>query len=219
MRSQAAEHTSSSELRIVCVEDQQLFRDALTVTLHRRRDIELAGFAATEPEAIELIRRTGPDLVVLEPRAFSTGAAEAVARVRRLGLQHPIVVLTNRDGAEDIRRGFEFGAAAYLLKQATSATQLVATLRRVHQRRKVRPSRAVRARLKEASTTARLTERERQVLQLVMRGKRNSEIGEDLGIGVQTAQTHVRQILVKFNVGTRTAAVYRALRAGLVHMP
>jgi DNA-binding NarL/FixJ family response regulator len=128
-----------------------------------------------------------------------------------------IIVLTMSEGEEDIFQALEAGAATYLLKD-TAFADLIRVIRDVHAGRQPAVSPQVKARLAERAARPPLTPRELEVLELVRRGLRNREIAVWFGIGEETVQSHVKNLLAKLDVPDRTAAVDVALRRGILHI-
>jgi DNA-binding NarL/FixJ family response regulator len=120
-------------------------------------------------------------------------------------------------GDEDIHSALDAGATTYLLKD-TIADDLVRIIRDVNAGRRTTIGAVVQARLEERAARPGLTPREVQVIELISKGMRNKEIAVALGISEETVQVHVKNILSKFDVQDRTAAVSVALRRGFIHL-
>jgi DNA-binding NarL/FixJ family response regulator len=142
---------------------------------------------------------------------------EAISAIRREDHGARIVVLTMAEGDEDIRRALDAGAVTYLLKD-TAFDDLVRIVRDVHAGKRPEIGTGVKKLLHSASRSA-LSSREIQVLELIRKGLRNRDIAAaSLGIGEETVQTHIKNILAKLNAQDRTAAVDIALRRGIIHI-
>jgi DNA-binding NarL/FixJ family response regulator len=142
---------------------------------------------------------------------------EAIRAIRKL---HPVlrfIVLTTYDGDEDIHRALEAGAQAYLLK-GMSHNDLVNAIRKVHAGLKFIPELVSRS-LAERPPHSELSARELEVLELIVKGHSNREIGDALGISEATVKWHVNIILSRLNVSDRTQAAVAALQRGIVHLP
>ena len=124
--------------------------------------------------------------------------------------------LDDDDGDEDIHRALEAGATTYLLKGSPS-DDLIRIVRAVHAGGQPIPQ-DVRLRLEDRASRPSLTPREVRVLELVLQGQRNKEIAAALSISDDTAQVHLKNIFTKLDVHDRTAAVYVALRRGIIHV-
>jgi DNA-binding NarL/FixJ family response regulator len=126
-------------------------------------------------------------------------------------------VLTTYDGDEDIYRAIQAGARGYLLKDMFGE-ELMEAIRAVHAGKSRIPA-AVAERLADRMGGPNLTARELSVLQLIVKGKSNKEIADELGIFESTVKTHVNNILSKLDVNDRTQAATTALQRGIVHLP
>jgi two-component system NarL family response regulator len=157
-----------------------------------------------------------PDVTLMDLRLKETGGVEAIQLIRAKWPQARIIVLTTFDGDEDIYRAIQAGAKAYLLK-GMSVEELISTIRTVHQGRMRIPA-AIAEKLAERMAGPQLTSRELEVLQLVVRGRSNKEIGRDLAISEATVKTHINNLLAKLGVDDRTGASTAALQRGIVHL-
>jgi DNA-binding NarL/FixJ family response regulator len=140
----------------------------------------------------------------------------ALARLRREYPDARAILLTTYDDEEDIYRGLEAGASGYLLKDAAPA-ELVDSIRKVHAGRKA-ISPPVAERLAARLAVPELSDREREVLDLVAAGKSNKQIAKALGIADGTVKVHVANILAKLGAQGRSEAVAVAVRRGLVRL-
>jgi two-component system NarL family response regulator len=127
-----------------------------------------------------------------------------------------VVVLTTFDHDEDIFRALQVGAAAYLLKNV-DGDRLVETIRSVHAGSYELPA-EVSARLTQRLSSPELTPREHEVLELIVKGRSNKEIGSDLGVAENTVKNHVKVVLEKLRVQDRVQATTRAIQRGIVRL-
>jgi two-component system NarL family response regulator len=141
---------------------------------------------------------------------------EAIQAIRGQLPSAKVIVLSTYQGDEDIYRALEAGATTYLLKD-TLAEDLVRVIREVFAGGRPLPV-PVAQRLADRTLQPELTARELDVLRLIAKGMRNKEIAARLGIGEETTQGHVKNILLKFGLHDRTEAVAVAVRRGIVHM-
>lgn len=202
--------------RILCVEDHAIVRDGIALIINRQPDLEVVGAAATGEEAIALFRELRPDVTLMDLQLPGISGLEAIRTIRRDDPGARIIVLTMYRGDEDIHRALEAGAATYLLKD-TLSDDLIRVIREVHAgHHPLGPY--VRERLAERAVQASLTSREVEVLELIAKAMRTREIAASLGISEQTARVHVKNILGKFGVSDRIAAVNIARSRGWIHL-
>jgi two-component system, NarL family, response regulator len=154
---------------------------------------------------------------LMDLRLPGLSGVEAIRAIRK---SHPalrFIVLTTYDGDEDIHKALEAGAQAYILK-GMSHNELVNAIRTVHSGLKYIPP-SVSKSLAERPPHSELSARELEVLELIVKGHSNREIGEALGISEATVKWHVNIILSRLNVSDRTQATVAALQRGIVHLP
>ena len=201
--------------RILCVEDHAIVRDGIGFIINRQPDLQVVGSAATGEEAVVLFRELRPDVTLMDLQLPGMSGLEAIRRIRREDPKARVIVLTMYRGDEDIHRALEAGAATYLLKD-TLSDHLIRVIREVNAgNHPVEPY--VRERLAERAVRAPLTSREVEVLELIAKAMRTKEIATSLGISEQTARVHVKNILAKFGVSDRIAAVNIARSRGWIH--
>jgi DNA-binding NarL/FixJ family response regulator len=207
---------STSRIRVLCVDDHRLVLDGLALIIGGQIDLEVVGAATSGEEAIALFRARRPDVTLMDLQLPGMSGLEAIQAIRREYPQARIIVVTMYQGDEDIFRALQAGAATYLLKD-TVAGELIRVIREVHHgRRPLTPD--IQARLAGRSEHGALTAREVDVLELVSQGLRNKEIAATLDLSEATVQVHVKNILAKFHVNDRTAAISIALRRGIIHI-
>ena len=214
-------------IRVAVVDDQELVRSGFVVLLRASPGIEVVGEAADGVEAVELARRTSPDVVLMDVRMPRMDGLEATRAI----LADPsaattrVLVLTTFDDDELVLEALRSGASGFLLKD-TRPTQLLEAIevvaageallhpritRRLIERFAALPSeRATRAVPDDG-----LTGREREVLAEVARGLSNQEIGERLHLGYGTVKTHVSHLLTKLDCRDRAQLVMHAYESGL----
>jgi len=205
----------SEKIRIMIVEDHQVVRQGFSALLRTVDDFAVAAEAGTGEQAVALFREHTPDVTLMDLRLPGMGGVEAIGAIRRDFPEARIIVLTTFDGDEDIYRALQAGARGYLLK-GMNIEELIDAIRTVH-RGKSRIPPAVAERLAERLAGPALTERETDVLRLIVAGKSNKEIGTALFISEATVKTHINNMLGKLGVTDRTQAATTALQRGIVH--
>jgi DNA-binding NarL/FixJ family response regulator len=206
----------SATIRVLCVDDHRLVREGIALILGQQPDIKVVASAATGEQSVELFRAYRPDVTLMDLQLGAMSGLDAIRAIRRQDAQARIIVLTMFKGDEDIYRALEAGAVTYLLKDMLS-DDLIGVVRDVHAgRHRIMPD--IEARLAGRSQRPALTSREVQVIELVAQGMRNKEIAAALGIGDNTVQVHVKNILAKLDAQDRTAAINVALRRGIIHI-
>jgi DNA-binding NarL/FixJ family response regulator len=212
-----------SRIRVLVADDHALLRDGLTALLRSAADIEVVGEAASGEEAIAACERVRPDLVLMDVAMPGLGGLEATLAIRR---QHPavrVLVLTQHENPEYVRRFIKAGAAGYVLKRSAGA-DLARAIRAVMEGGLVLDPAIARTVVDEAGSASpsgdaayeSLTSREKQVLKLVAEGRSNKEVADVLEISVKTAMTHREHLMQKLGVHNRTDLIRFAIRAGVI---
>jgi len=179
-------------------------------------DMDVCGQAGTAAQAVELYRAQQPDVVLMDLRLPDMSGAEATAAIRREFPEAKVVVVSTFAGDEDVYAAISAGALAYVLKTVT-CEELIEVIRKVAAgRRHIPPE--IGARLADRVPRSDLSAREKAVLALLVRGKRNRQIAEDLGITEGTVKVHVSNIILKLGVSDRTEAATAAIERGLVRL-
>jgi two-component system NarL family response regulator len=203
-------------IRIMVVDDHPIVREGFGGMIGTEPDMTVVAEARGGQEAVELFRRHHPDVTLMDLRMPGLSGVEAIRAIRRESPQSRIIVLTTYDGDEDIYRALEAGAQAYLLKDMP-CEEILSAIRAVHAGQRRIPA-AVGTRLAERMAGMDLSGREREVLELLVKGKSNREIATGLAITEPTVKGHVTNILGKLGVSDRTQAVIAAIKRGLSHL-
>ncbi len=206
-----------SKIRVLLVDDHPVVRFGLAAIIGLQQDMVVVGEAGSGEEACELCARQAADILLMDLRLPRMSGVEAIRTLRKQYPKLRFIVLTTYDGDEDIHRALEAGAQAYLLK-GMPHTELANAIRRVHAGLKYLPD-LVSKSLAERPPHSELSAREMEVLELIVRGQSNREIGDTLGISEATVKWHVNIILSRLNVSDRTQATVAALQRGIVHLP
>jgi two-component system NarL family response regulator len=208
--------TEARKIRLLIADDHPVVRAGLVALISRRPDMEVIAEANTGREALGQFLRHSPDVTLVDLRMPDMDGVDAILAIRVRIPDARIILLTTYDGDDDIYRGLRAGAKAYMLKDAPPE-ELLEGIRAVYEGRTWLPQR-VAAKLAARVSGAALTSRELEVLRLVVAGKINKEIGDDLGVTEGTVKVHVNHILAKLGVSGRTEAVSVALKRGIVRL-
>ncbi len=211
--------------RVVVADDQELVRSGLQLVLEAR-GCEVVGTAADGHEAVDVVRRTEPDVTLMDIRMPVMDGIQATRELTRSGSPGKVLVLTTYDLDRYVYDALDAGAAGFLLK-TTPPDRLVEGIRTVCAGESLlAPSltrRLIEEYLRHPPSTgeeeqalAELTDRERQVLVLMARGLSNDDIAGELVVAQATVKTHVNRVLAKLGVSTRVQAVVLAYQLGVV---
>jgi DNA-binding NarL/FixJ family response regulator len=207
---------AEAKIRLLVADDHHIVRRGLVALLGSVPDMEIVGEASNGEEAVALYRTKHPDVVLMDLRMAGMNGVEATRAIRKEFPQARIIVLTTFDGDEDIYRALQAGARGYLLK-GMDTEELLAAIRAVHGGKSRIPG-PVAERLAERMNNPALTERETEVLRLIVGGNSNKEIASALFISEATVKTHINSLLAKLGVSDRTQASMAALQRGIVHL-
>ncbi|PII87886.1 DNA-binding response regulator [Leucobacter sp. OLJS4] len=215
---------------VLIVDDQAMVRAGFAAILDAQPDIEVVGQAADGEEGVALAQRLRPDVVLMDVRMPGTNGLEATRRLMdpppRVDHRPRVVILTTFDIDEYVHDALAAGASGFLLKDAPPA-DLVQAVRVVASGDALLAPSVTRRLLerfaeqrppsdRHALRLAGLTEREREILERIARGRSNTEIAAELFIAEQTVKTHVTRIFAKLGLRDRVQAVILAYDAGLV---
>ena len=207
---------STNPIRVMVIDDQAVVRQGVVALINTGADMTVVADGTNGQEAIELFRTHQPDVTLMDLRMPVLGGVEAIVRIRREFPNARIIVLTTFDGDEDIYRSLQAGAQGYLLKDMFFE-ELEDAIRKVHGGARHLPT-VVAEKLAERMSGSDLTGRELEVLEQIVRGRSNKEIGTLLRISEATVKSHINNILSKLGVTDRTQAATTALQRGLVHL-
>lgn len=226
---QASAQVENSVIRLVLVEDYKLVRIGLRSVLNEDPRIDVVGEAETGEQGIELVKALKPDLVILDLGLPGIDGIEVTKIIKGFDENIKIVILTSHEVEDEVLAALSAGANAYCLKEITS-NRLIEVVKSVFEgaawldpaiagmalemfsssNMKSRPG------AQGARPDLQLTDRENQVLTLLVEGKSNSEIADSLSVSVHTAKAHVCSILQKLSVHDRVQAAVKAVKENLV---
>jgi two-component system, NarL family, response regulator NreC len=210
--------------RIVFVESRAALREGLKALIDREPDFEIAGDFSGAVDGLAGIRRLQPDVVLMDLALPGDSGRELLAEIRDFAPRTRTLVLTARDGEENIRAALEAGAAGYVLKQANRA-ELMTAIRAVSAGQQficqgvtnqilcgylsgIKPRCS-------AKPVRSITARERQVLARIAVGESNKTLARDLGLSVRTIEKHRSNLMRKLKLHNAAAVTLFAMRAGL----
>ena len=205
-----------SGIRVLLVDDHPAFRKGMAALIESEPDLQVVAEAADGLQAVEMFRQKQPDVVLMDLRLPGMGGVETTIAIRKEFPDARIIVLTTFDLDEDIYRAIQSGAKSYLLKD-TPDEQLAHTIRAVHAgKQPLLPK--VAERLAARRQRAEISQREMEVLQLLIKGRSNKEIGLALSVCEDTVKAHLKTLFAKLGVQDRTEAAISAIRHGIVHL-
>jgi DNA-binding NarL/FixJ family response regulator len=200
-------------IRVLLVDDHKLVRAGLQSLIESTDDLDVVGAASDGAEAVDLVDELAPDIVLMD---LSMPGVDGIEATRRIVAAHPevqVLVLTSFSDGERVRRALDAGAVGYLLKDA-DPQDLLDGMRAVVRGESPLDPRAARAMLqtRPAARGDDLTDREREVLELITKGMANKQIAHALNISDSTVKAHVGSIFQRIGVADRTSAAIWAER-------
>ncbi len=206
--------------RVIIVDDHPVVRAGIRNLLEKAHDIVIAGEASNGNEALHIVRELSPDVMLLDMEMPGMGGNEVAQQVQKEGLPVRILALSAHDDKQYIHELLANGAAGYLIKEEVPEA-IIEAVRGVARGEKGWVSRRVAAQISNWMGNGRqersgITAREMQVLEAVVAGKTNQEIGLSLGISEKTVEKHLEGIFAKLGVASRVEAAVYAIREGLV---
>lgn len=211
-------------IRILIVDDHDLVREGLRTILEQEAGFEVVGEAGDGQEAMREARRLQPDIVLMDLNLpGGIGGLEATEAILAERPETKVIILTQYEQREYVRRALRVGAQGYVIKRSASR-DLKEAIRTVHQgRRYLHPVAAdelvelmTRGESLDEEDYEKLTRRERQVLKLLAEGKTSREIAKYLGISLKTAMTHRTNLMAKLGVHSRAELIKYAIRKGVI---
>lgn len=190
-------------IRVLVVDDHAILREGIRSLLERADDITVVGEAANGVQALAQVDALRPDIVLMDLAMPEMDGLEATRRLRQRHPQVKVLILTQHDNQEYIAPALQAGAAGYVLKRS-GGREVITAIRQVHEQGAFLAPGVAAEMLRDYAAaggeTPRLTEREREVLRLVVEGKSNKEIAQQLVISPKTASVHRTNIMEKLGV-------------------
>ncbi len=212
-------------VRVVIADDHHLVRQGIRALLEKADDIEVVGEAADGHEAIKLVERSVPDVLVIDLSMPRLDGLQATERVRALRAPTQVVVLSMHCDGTLVRQALQSGARGYLLKRSVTEELLLSV--RAASRGEVYLSPAIsesiladfltaRSEAKPSGAPDRLTSREREVLQLIAEGDTNSAIAQKMSISIKTVEKHRASLMSKLGVHDLAGLIRTAIKHNLI---
>jgi DNA-binding NarL/FixJ family response regulator len=212
-----------TRIRILLADDHAVLRAGLRMLIGSQRDLEVVGEASDGDEAVRKAAVLRPDVALVDITMPGSGGIKAIERIRQAAPATKVLVLTMHDVPAYLRAALAAGATGYVVKRAADS-DLLAAIRGVHRGRTVLDP-ALSARVVQGGVrrrapagptpTALLSQREREVLELVAQGYTNQQIADHLGLSVKTVETYRARLVEKLGLQSRAELVRYALDSGL----
>lgn len=207
--------TDTHPIRVMLVDDHSVVRSGLAAFLMAFPDLELAGEASSGEEAVNTCKETKPDVILMDLVMPGMDGAAATKAIREHCPDIQIIALTSFPEEDLVRSAIQAGAIGYLLKNV-GADELADAIRAAHEGKRTLAPEATEALIKQTTGEQKLgydlTAREREVLELMVKGSSNQDIATELYLSHSTVKFHVSNILMKLGAATRTEAVALALQ-------
>lgn len=213
-------------IRLALADDHHLVRQGICALLEKAPDIQVVGQAEDGMAALELVRRTPPDILVADVAMPRLSGIQTLERISALGVRTRVIMLSMYSDETLVRQALQFGAAGYLLKRSVSEELLLAVRAAARGETYLSPAvshvavDALRQgkRSDDGGLLERLSPRERQVLQLVAEGRSNGEIARTLGVSKKTVEKHRASLVGKLGVKDLAGLIRLALKEGLIFL-
>ena len=220
-------------VKVLIVEDHDMARMGLSVVLGNNENIEVVGMCADGQEGVDTALKLSPDVIIMDIGLPTIDGIEATAKIKSVNPDARVLMYTSREDEDDVFDSFKAGADGYITKGATSDQTVSAVLAVAEGASWLDPAiaRIVLTNIRRGADVSEkrgeinyklgknlygLTEREMEVLALIVDGLTNPQIAENLFITISTTKTHVHSILQKLYVNSRSKAISMAMKEGLV---
>ncbi len=216
-----------SKIRVLVCDDHTILREGIRLLLHAEPDLEVVGEAVDGRQAVEQARALKPDVILMDIAMPLLNGLEATKQIHRMDPNARVLVLTMYESDEYVAQMLEAGATGYVLKKV-AGSELVYAIHAVHQGEAfLYPSitkRLVEDYLRrieigqDRNSMDLLTEREREVLQLIAEGRTSKEIGDLLSLSVRTVQNHRAHVMQKLGIHDRGDLIKYAIQKGIIEL-
>jgi DNA-binding NarL/FixJ family response regulator len=215
------------KIRVLLADDHRMLREGIRALLERQEDIQVVGEAADGREAVRLTTQLCPDVVVMDVSMPMLNGIEATRQIRRDCPDVRVLILTVHESEEYVAQLLVAGASGYIIKRA-AGEELVSAIRAVHQGEAFLYPSIARVVIEDyvrrlqagtgLSAQEVLTDREREVLQLIAEGYTNREIADLLHLSIKTVQNHRSKIMNKLDLHDRGELIKYAIQQGIIHL-
>lgn len=214
-------------INIVLVDDHALVRDGIKSLLEYEGDIQVVGEADDGPQGITVVKESRPDLLIIDIRMPKMSGIETIRSLKASGDSTPCLMLSMHDSEEYVLQSIQAGADGYLLKDA-SREEFLKAIHTIHSGERYFSGDLSHILVKQivggggaplvpaAAPRIKISRRQRQILEHVMRGETNQEIAEALNLGRRTVETHRYKLMEKLEVNNRGDLLRRAKELGLI---
>ncbi len=212
------------KIRVLIADDHRILRDGLKALLNQSEDIEVVGEAGDGQVAVELVDQLGPDVVLMDIAMPGLGGLEATIEIKKRAPRTRVLVLTQYEDREYVRRFLKAGVSGFVLKRS-AGNGLLDAIRSVFAGGLVLDPEVARDAFDDAAapgghgrTYDALTDREKQVFKLIAEGRSSKEIASLLEVSVKTAMSHREHLMQKLGVHNRTELVTAAVKLGVLRV-
>lgn len=216
--------TGEAPIRVIVVDDHEMFAESIGRVLALEDDIEVAGLAASSRQGIELAEALAPDVAIVDHRLPDAGGAQTIRRILAVSPSTKVLILSGYKDHQIVSSSIRAGCSGFLSKDK-AVRELAVAVRAVRDGEAYLPSEALGRLVARGSTPDgagpgdELTRRERHVLQLMAGGLSNRAIATQLSLSLNTVRNHVQRILTKMEAHSKLEAVMIAFREDLVERP
>jgi DNA-binding NarL/FixJ family response regulator len=213
--SEGVDGGKAAEITCLIVDDHEVVREGVRISLSNAQHIRVVGEASDGEAAVALAERRHPNVVIMDVRMPGMDGLEATKHLTQKAPESNVLIFTAYSERSLLSRGLESGAKGYILKEAPRET-LIRAIEKVAAGETFVDPALMTAFLPGRDKDDMLTQREREILQLLADGMSNADVAERLFISQETVKSHVRHILTKLEADTRTHAVAIALREAMI---
>jgi len=215
------------KVKLLVADDHKIFRQGIKKLLDEESDLQVVGEAADGREAVKKATELKPDVILMDIAMANLNGLEATKQIKKVLPDVKVIMLTMHKNEEYVLQSFQAGASGYILKEG-AVEELVSAIRSIHQDKSVLSptisKTLIDAYLRKMETGKTetpfdlLTDREREVLQLIAEGNTNREVAKLLFISVKTVEAHRAHIMQKLNIHEIARLVKYAIQKGLVDL-